>query len=252
MTNEKQSNTQFEQVTFSSGNLILHGFIHKPDGNGSFPAILMNHGSEQFPKSGLGIVDPYVDRGYVVFFPHRRGQGCSSNQSDYIMDLINREPATTRNKKFVELQETHLEDTIAALSYLKQLPYVNTDRIIVAGASFGGIQTVLATEKQLGIKGSVVFAPAAMAWASLPLLQSRLIKAVRSATVPILLIQAENDYDLTPTKTMAKELEKANKPHKLLIFPPFGATHADGHSFSVRGNRIWGDEVFSFLARVAP
>jgi carboxymethylenebutenolidase len=252
MTNEKRSNTQFEQVTFSRGNLILHGFIHKPEGNGSFPAILMNHGSEQFPKSGLGIVDPYVDRGYVVFFPHRRGQGCSSSQSEYIMDSINRERATTRDKKFVELQETHLEDTITALSYLKQLPYVNTDRIIVAGASFGGIQTVLATEKQLGIKGSVAFAPAAMAWASLPLLQSRLIQAVRLATVPILLIQAENDYDLTPTKTMARELEKANKPHKLLIFPPFGATHADGHSFSVLGDRIWGDEVFSFLARVAP
>jgi carboxymethylenebutenolidase len=91
-----------------------------------------------------------------------------------------------------------------------------------------------------------------MAWASLPLLQSRLIQAVRLATVPILLIQAENDYDLTPTKTMARELEKANKPHKLLIFPPFGTTHVDGHSFSVRGDRIWGDEVFSFLARVAP
>jgi carboxymethylenebutenolidase len=252
MTNEKRSNTQFEQVTFSSGNLILHGFIHKPEGNGSFPAILMNHGSEQFPKSGRGIVDPYVDRGYVVFFPHRRGQGCSSSQSDYIMDSINREPATTRDKKFVELQEIHLEDTIAALSYLKQLPYVNTNRIIVAGASFGGIQTVLATEKQLGIKGGVAFSPAAMAWASLPLLQSRLIQAVRLATVPILLIQAENDYDLTPTKTMARELEKANKPHKLLIFPPFGTTQADGHSFSVRGDRIWGDEVFSFLARVAP
>jgi carboxymethylenebutenolidase len=252
MTNEKRSNTQFEQVTFSSGNLILHGFIHKPEGKGSFPAILMNHGSEQFPKSGRGIVDPYVNKGYVVFFPHRRGQGCSISQSEYIMDSINREPATTIDKKFVELQETHLEDTIAALSYLKQLPYVNTDRIIIAGASFGGIQTVLAAEKQLGIKGSVAFAPAAMAWASLPLLRSRLIEAVRSATVPILLIQAENDYDLTPTKTMARELEKANKPHKLLIFPPFGTTHADGHSFSVRGDRIWGDEVFSFLARVAP
>jgi carboxymethylenebutenolidase len=252
MTNEKRSNTQFEQVTFSSGNLILHGFIHKPEGNGSFPAILMNHGSEQFPKSGRGIVDPYVNQGYVVFFPHRRGQGYSSSQSEYIMDSINREPATTRDKKFVELQETHLEDTIAALSYLKQLPYVNTDRIILAGASFGGIQTVLATEKQLGIKGSIAFAPAAMAWASLPLLRSRLIEAVRLATVPILLIQAENDYDLTPTKTMARELEKANKPHKLLIFPPFGTTHADGHSFSVRGDRIWGDEVFSFFARVAP
>jgi carboxymethylenebutenolidase len=238
---------QPREVTFLSGNLALQGFIHKPEGNGSFPAIVMNHGSEQFPKSGQGIIEPYVDKGYVVFFPHRRGQGCSSSQSEYIMDLINREPATTRDRKFVELQETHLDDTIAALSYLKQLPYVDTNRIVMIGASFGGIQTVLATEKQLGIKASVAFAPAAMAWASLPLLQSRLIQAVRSATVPIMLIQAENDYDLTPTKVMARELKKANKPHKLLIFPAFGTTHVEGHGFSVRGAKIWGNEVFSFL-----
>jgi carboxymethylenebutenolidase len=121
----------------------------------------------------------------------------------------------------------------------------------MVGASFGGIQTVLATEKQLGIKGSVAFAPAAMAWSSFPLLRARLIHAVRSATVQIILIQSENDYDLTPTKTMAEELKKINKPHKLLIFPPVGLTHAEGHSFSVLGDRIWGDEVFSFLAKVA-
>jgi carboxymethylenebutenolidase len=248
----QNTNPQFEEVTFSSGKLILHGFIHKPEGNAPFPAILMNHGSEQFPKSGRGIVEPYVNQGYVVFFPHRRGQGCSSSQSEYIMDSINREPATTRDKKFVELQEIHLEDTIAALSYLKQLPYVNKNRIIMAGCSFGGIQTVLATEQQLGIRASVAFAPAAMAWCSLPLLRLRLIKAIRLATVPIMLIQAENDYDLTPTKTMAAELEKANKPHKLLIFPAFGTTHADGHSFSVRGEQVWGNEVFLFLAREPP
>ena len=91
-----------------------------------------------------------------------------------------------------------------------------------------------------------------MAWSSLPLLRLRLIRAVRSATVPIMLIQAENDYDLTPTKTMAAELEKVNKPHRLLIFPTFGTTHADGHSFSVLGERVWGNEVFSFLANIAP
>lgn len=250
MIDEKRTNTQFEQVTFSSGKLILHGFIHKPEGNGPFPAILMNHGSEQFPKSGQIVAEPYLSKGYVVFFPHRRGQGYSSSQSEYIMDSINREPANTGDNKFVELQETHLEDVIAALSYLKQLPYVDTSRIVIAGASFGGIQTVLATERQLGTVGSIAFAPAAMAWASITLLQLRLIQAVRSATVPILLIQAENDYDLTPTKTMAAELEKANKPHKLLIFPAFGTTHADGHSFSVKGKQIWGNEVFSFLAKV--
>ena len=96
---------------------------------------MINHGSEQFPKSGRGIVEPYVDQGYVVFFPHRRGQGCSSSQSEYIMDVINREPETTRDTKFVELQETHLEDVIAALSYLKQLSYIDLNRIFMIGPS---------------------------------------------------------------------------------------------------------------------
>jgi carboxymethylenebutenolidase len=239
---------QPNEVTFSSGKLTLHGFIHKPEGNGSFPAILLNHGSKQFPTSGELFAKSFVKKGYVVFVPHRRGQGRSSSQSQYIMDLIRREPATTRDKKFIELQETHLEDTIAALSYLKQLPYVNKNRIAMIGCSFGGIQTVLATEKQIGIRASVAFAPAAQTWSTVTLLPPRLIKAVRSATVPIMLVQAENDYDLTPTKTMAKELEKVNKPHKLLIFPAYGTIHAEGHGFCARGEKVWGDEVLSFLA----
>ncbi|SRR5579883_995282 len=241
-----------EEVTFLSGKLVLHGFIHKPEGNGPFPAVVINHGSEQFPGLGQIIAKPFVNKGYVVFFPHRRGQGRSSDQSEYIVDLIRREPEFTRGKKFVKLQETHQQDVIAALSYLKQLPYVNKNRIVMTGCSFGGIQTVLATQKHLGLQATIAFAPAAMTWSIYPELRSRLIQAVRNAIVPILLIQANNDYDLTPTKIMAQELEKAHKPHKLLIFPAFGKTHAEGHSFCVRGEQIWGNEAFSFLASVMP
>lgn len=242
--------SQPQEVKFLSAKLVLHGFIHKPEGDGPFPAVLINHGSEQFPKSGQKIARPFVNKGYVVFVPHRRGQGHSSNQSEYIMDLIYREPHATRGKQFVELQEIHQEDVIAALSYLKHLSYVDRNRIAMMGSSFGGIQTVLATEKQLGLRATIAFAPAAMSWAKVPELQSRLIKAVRSATVPILLIQAANDYDLSPTQKMAEKLEQANKPHKLLIFPAFGTTHAEGHSFYILGVRIWEKEVFSFLESI--
>jgi carboxymethylenebutenolidase len=238
---------QYEEVTFSSGKLVLHGFIHKPEGKGPFPAVLMNHGSEQIPQSGGIIAKPFVDRGFVLFFPHRRGQGRSSDQSEYIMDLIRQEPEATRGQRYVELQEIHQEDVIAALSYLKRLPYVDQSKIAIAGASFGGIQTVLASEKTLGLQAAIAFAPAAMAWAQVPELRFRMLKAVRSATVPILFIQAKNDYDLSPTRKMAKELRKAQKMHKRLVFPAFGKTHADGHSFSFRGQKIWGNEVFSFL-----
>jgi carboxymethylenebutenolidase len=239
-----------EEITFSSGKLRLHGFIHKPEGDGSFPTILWNHGSEKHPKSGRLMAKTFVSRGYVVFVPHRRGQGSSSDQSEYIMDLIHQELESTKGKKFVELQETHQEDVIAALTYLKQLPYVDPNRVAMVGCSFGGIQTVLATEKQLGLRGTIAFAPGAMSWSKVPGLRSRLIQAVRAATVPILLIQAKNDYDLSPTKTMAKELQKANKIHKLLIFPKFGKTQVEGHGFCVRGEQVWENEVFSFLESV--
>lgn len=238
-----------EEIIFPSGKLRLHGFIHKPEGEGPFPAILFNYGSEH-PQSGKLIAKPLISKGYVVFVPHRRGQGSSSDQSEYIMDLIHQEPESMRGRKFVELQETHQKDVIAALVYLKQLPYVDPSRIGMVGSSFGGIQTVLATEKKLGLRGTVAFAPAAMSWAKVPELRSRLIQAVQSATVPILLIQARNDYDLSPTKIMAKELKKGDKPHKLLIFPKFGNTHAEGHGFCVLGEQIWGNEVFSFLESV--
>jgi carboxymethylenebutenolidase len=153
-----------EEIIFPSGKLRLHGFIHKPEGDGPFPAILVNHGSEH-PKSGKLIAKPFVSKNYVVFVLHRRGQGSSSDQSEYIMDLIFREPESTRGRKFVELQEIHQEDVIAALVYLRQLPYVDPSRIVMVGCSFGGIQTVLATQKQLGLRGTVAFAPAAMSWA---------------------------------------------------------------------------------------
>jgi carboxymethylenebutenolidase len=242
---------QPEEVTFLSGKLILHGFIYKPKGNGPFPAILINHGSEQVPQNGQEFAKPFVSKGYVAFFPHRRGQGRSGNQSDYIMDLIYREPENTRGKKFVELQETHQQDVISALTYLNQLPFVDKNKIVMMGSSFGGIQTVLATEKQLRLRAAIAFAPAAMSWSTFPELRSRLIQAIRSATIPILLVQAKNDYDLSPTEMMAKELKNANKPYKLLIFPAFGKTHAEGHSF-IRAKKIWNNEVFSFLDSTMP
>jgi hypothetical protein len=43
--------TRPEEVTFPCGKLALHGFLYRPQGNGPFPVILYNHGSEQNPGS---------------------------------------------------------------------------------------------------------------------------------------------------------------------------------------------------------
>jgi hypothetical protein len=40
-----------EEVVFPGGGRELHGFLWKPEGDGPFPAVLWNHGSEKLPGS---------------------------------------------------------------------------------------------------------------------------------------------------------------------------------------------------------
>jgi WD40 repeat protein len=60
--------------------------IWRPSGNGPFPAILWNHGSEKRPGSQPALAKFYTQNSYVFFVPHRRGQGRSPG--DYIQELI--------------------------------------------------------------------------------------------------------------------------------------------------------------------
>ena len=123
----------------------------------------------------------------------------------------------------------------------------------VAGCSYGGIQTLLAAEKGMGLRAAISFAPAAQTWAHSTSIQSRLVRAVRQATIPILFIQAENDYDLTPSLVLAKEMDSAGKPHKRVIFPPYGQTHEEGHGgFCSRATNVWGAEALAFLNNSMP
>src|SRR5215467_7506918 len=234
-----------EEVTFPSGNLLLHGFIYKPQGNGPFPAILYNHGSEQNPSWKPALGEFFSSRGYVFFVPHRRGHGRSPHDS--FVESLRAQGAGGA----IALHETHLEDQLAALAYLKQLSDVDAQRIAVAGCSYGGIQTVLAleanAEQKLGLRAAIDFAGGAMSWRSSSL-RARMISAVRKATIPVLFIQAENDYDLGPSRTLAGELEQLGKPHKMLIFPPYGNTQAEGHGvFCTQATNVWGPAVTSFL-----
>jgi carboxymethylenebutenolidase len=236
-----------ELVSFASGGQELRGFLFKPEGNGPFPAVLYNHGSERLPGSKPEIGNFFVANGYVLFVPHRRGQGRSPG--GYIMDALRSSTATVRGRVMVGLLEEQQQDVVAALGYLKNLPYVNAKRIAVAGCSFGGIQTMLSAERDLGLRAAIPFAPAAQTWSGTPEIQTRMIAAARRATVPVFLIQAQNDYDLGPTQVLSKEMEAAGKSYKSVVYPPYGTSAADGHGgFCFKGVEAWGKDVLAFLA----
>ena len=65
--------------------------------------------------------------------------------------------------------------------------------------------------------------------------------------MPIFFFQAANDYDLSPSKTLAAAMKQVNKKYELKIYPAYGDSPQDGHAFGYFGAAVWASDVFGFL-----
>jgi dienelactone hydrolase len=236
-----------EFVTFLSGPRTLGGFLYRPAGAGPFPAVVFNHGSEPLPGSKPDQATFYVGHGFVLFVPHRRGQGRSTRAGAYINTAY--DPDAPDSTAFADELVAQSDDVMAAIAYVASLPYVDGKRIATAGCSLGGIESLLAAERGTGIVAAVDFAGAAITWAKNAPLRERMKIAARNAKVPVFFIQAENDYDTTPSRVLSEEMKQAGKPMQVHIFPPNGTGAREGHGLCRGGEHPpWGDEVLAFLA----
>ncbi|PYT81642.1 MAG: hypothetical protein DMG40_08815 [Acidobacteria bacterium] len=248
-----------EVVTFPSGDLSLHGTLYKPSGAGPFPAVVYNHGGApgMLSKGAFDALGPvFAKNGWVFFGPYRRGQGLSSSAGKYIGDEI--ASATKAGglasgaATMVRLLETdHLNDQLAALAWLRTQKFVEGDRIAVAGNSFGGIEAVLGAERGLYC-AAIDSAGGAQSWSEAPELQSLMTRSVRNSHAPIFFFQAENDYDLSPSRVLSNAMKDAGKEFEVKIYPPYGESVQDGHTFGYFGSSVWAGDVFRFLNKHCP
>jgi dienelactone hydrolase len=248
-------------VVVPSGNLRLKGYLWRPAGSAPSPVVLFVHGSGTDASHTGGFViteaaerlaPTFVKHGYAFLYLFRRGQGLSADQGPFMQDVLKREKDTNgeearKRLQFVLLTTDHLDDVTAGLSFLKNLPGIDSRRIAVVGHSFGGQLTLLAAERDSSLRAAVTFSAAANSWESSSEVRERMLAAVRKTTVPIMLLDAENDYSTAPGKAMADALAKLGKPHVLKIYPPVGKTADDGHNFVYTAVTEWEADVFGFL-----
>jgi carboxymethylenebutenolidase len=245
-----------ERVTFKNGNLSLVGYVYRPDGQGPFPTVIWNHGSE--PKPGArqfdAVANIFVPAGYAVFTPVRRGQGGSEGK--YIVDTIDvlrarRDgSALAATVKFLETEQ--LDDQLAGLAYAKTLPFVDQTKLVVAGCSFGGIQTLLAAERNVGFRAAMPISPAAQSWEGNPQLRERMKRAVRAIDIPVLLIAPPKDASLAPPRELGDEAAKAKKKtFSVKIYPPTMPDAEQTHCFGgAPGFHNWGADAVNFFNSV--
>jgi len=246
------ASTVREVVSFPSGRLTLHGVVYKPNRPGPFPAMLWNHGSYDDPMVAFDELGPaFVAHGWAFFGPFRRGQGLSAAEGPYIMDEIARaaENGGSRAEATVRLLAgEHLDDQLAAYGWLKEQPFVLSNRIAVGGNSFGGIEAILGSER-VPYCAAAAGAVAAQSWAHGPELRDLLVRTARNSRAPTFFFQANNDFDLAPSRTLVSVMREAGKTADVKIYPSFGASHGEGHSFAWHGSAVWAKDVLEFLER---
>ncbi len=248
-----------EKVTFESDGLTLVGFLFHPSGPGPWPALIWNHGSEKDPGAGpqfSTVASYFVPAGYLVFAPERRGHG--ESQGDYILDRAKFtgrvQGSDAAGQLVVRLLETEqLKDQLAALEFVKQLPFVDARKIVVAGCSFGGIQTLLGAASGAGYRAAVSISPGALSWDRSEYLQTRLIQAVRNVGIPVLLIQPAGDASLAPSRVLGAEAARLKKPVTVKVYPATGPESEQRHCFGgASGMHVWAEDAQAFLRANLP
>jgi hypothetical protein len=58
--------------------------------------------------------------------------------------------------------------------------------------------------------------------------------------------QAENDYDLSQSRTLSQEMKQVGKVSELTRYSSYGKNCPEGHSLAHRDSSVWGDDAFRF------
>jgi dienelactone hydrolase len=227
----------------------LETTLYKPQGEGPFPLVVINHGKAPGDTRFQGRYRPalavrwFMERGYMVAVPMR--QGFSKSEGTYVGGGCNVESNG----------RAQAEDVKAVLDHLVAQPEVDASRILVAGQSHGGWTTLaLGTLNYPGVKGLVNFAgglrqESCIAWENV--LAGAAGSYGKETSLPSLWFYGDNDsFFSTPTyKAMHERYTGAGGKARLVAFGMFGS---DAHAMfgASRGRAIWQPEMAAFLEQI--
>lgn len=223
------------------------------------PLVVINHGTSDATRLSVAMPVYYwlsrwfVERGYVVLLPQRRGHGATGGP---LAESI----GTCADPDHYRSGLAAADDIEAATDYLSREPFVAPGDAIVVGISSGGWASLaLASRNPENVRAVINIAGGR---GGRPWLkdrdrgvcgEARLVEAARAygatAHIPSLWLYAENDSYFRPAlaKALSSAWKQGGGEAELHIFPDYGA---DGHNLADdrAGWDVWGDVVDRFLS----
>jgi len=242
---------------FGESHVKLAATEYKPEGDGPFPVLVINHGTPRSPSDFPKMQDRYARQaqlfarhGFLVINPMRRGYGKSDGPwaENYF---------SCSNPDYVRAGLESAKDIGAALDYARALPYADAQRIVLLGKSAGGFGVLaLSSLNPAGVIGTINFAGGRGSRGPDDVCnEAGLVDAfgryASTTKVPMLWVYSQNDHFFGPA--LASRLLDAYKARGVDVrfeaVPPYGD---DGHAFfEGRDNAaIWVPMVDQFLAKL--
>jgi dienelactone hydrolase len=207
----------------------------------------MNHGKDRGDPHNqnrdrfLAMSREFVKRGYAVAVPMRRGFAKSTgNYSDFGCNMTDN-------------GQLQADDVEAALTALVKNPWVDRDRIIVAGQSYGGLATMAFGTRQFpGVRGLLNFAGGLRVDGDRCDWKASMISAFASygarTRLPSLWFYGENDsyFDHRLAERLLQAYQSVGGASHLIAFGGF-KNDAHGMVGSRDGVPIWLPETERFL-----
>ncbi len=128
----------------------LELLVRKPTGTGPFPTVVFNHGStgrghdpSLFTRSwwSAPVAEYFVERGWMVLFPQRRGRGASGGRYDEGFTADRRAYSCEAALSLPGIDRA-LQDLDAVMGHVRTRTDVRQESILIAGQSRGGILSV--------------------------------------------------------------------------------------------------------------
>lgn len=248
------------RIPVADGHYSLAVTILRPRGDGPFGAIVLNHGvgegvRDRFlesPTLFIQAAGAFVARGYAVVMPLRRGFGETGG-------AFAEDAGECSSPHYGRGERAAASDVLAAYEFARKLPYVDPERMILAGQSAGGVASLHAAAQQpAGLVAVLAFAAGRggnpklhpgvpCAAEALAALFQDLGVSVR---VPVLMYYAENDLYFGPaaSRSWFQRFKAGGVEAEYVLHPPFGA---DGHFVfgDSKGVELWLPTVQRFLER---
>lgn len=234
----------------SDGHASLQTTVFRPNGPGPFPLLIINHGKEageprvQQRDRFIFLATAFVRRGYAVMVPMRQGfAGSTGTFANFGCNM-------TANG------QAQANDIASTIAFARAQKWIDAERIVVAGQSYGGLATIaLGTRELPGVRGLINFAGGLRDDGEHCDWRAELVQAFASYgarnKLPSLWLYGANDSLFGPDLVGRMHAAFVREGGQARLHE-FGAFKRDAHGMvaSRDGEKIWWKEAEPFLREI--